>query len=140
MQIMNQQNRESVRVHKLLTQYGHQGAQRAQTECRALQLMSEFQRRQVFSHQESRRCNDFKTRVGIKANGLQRYFREQVLYQGTKNEKKGERANYIDWNMMILLVCFLVHRRVVFLLASPPPSPSSSFLLLLLSSSFSGQT
>ncbi|KAI8058521.1 C2H2 type zinc-finger-domain-containing protein [Syncephalis plumigaleata] len=73
-------NRESVQVHKLLTQHGHQGVQRAQTECRALQLMSEFQRRQVFSHQESRRRNDFRTRVGVKANALQRYFREQVLY------------------------------------------------------------
>ncbi|RKP25097.1 C2H2 type zinc-finger-domain-containing protein [Syncephalis pseudoplumigaleata] len=78
--IRQEDNRESVRVHKLLTQHGHQGAHRANAECRALQLMSEFQRRQVFSHQESRRRSDFRTRVGIKANGLQRYFREQVLY------------------------------------------------------------
>ncbi|RKP09081.1 C2H2 type zinc-finger-domain-containing protein [Thamnocephalis sphaerospora] len=78
--IRPEDERESVVINRLLTQHGHQGLQRAQAECRALQLMSEFQKRQVLSHQESRRRNDFKTRVGVKANKLQRYFREQVLY------------------------------------------------------------
>jgi hypothetical protein len=67
-------------INRLLTQHAPQASSRAESECRALQLMSDALKRQVLSKQEWRRKHEYKTRVAIKANKLQRHFRQQVLF------------------------------------------------------------
>lgn len=83
-----EEDRDAVLLNRLLTQYGEDEAtsgalakaSRTQSDSRALQLMSRFQRKQAIAGQAGRAQRDFDARVGQKANKLQKYFRAQVMF------------------------------------------------------------
>jgi len=53
---------------------------RNESDSQALLLMTHYEFKQAKTHHEIRHRQDFDTRIGIRANKLQRHFRAQVLF------------------------------------------------------------
>ncbi|ORX76487.1 hypothetical protein K493DRAFT_321545 [Basidiobolus meristosporus CBS 931.73] len=78
--IRPEEERDSVIINRLLTHYqsnmGYRGSQ-----SQALMLATNKQRvaRDMNTYQDQRRRHEFKSEIGVKANGLQKHFRAQIL-------------------------------------------------------------
>ncbi|KAK9760903.1 pre-60S factor rei1 [Basidiobolus ranarum] len=78
--IKPEEERDSVIINRLLTHYqqnmGYRGSQ-----AQALMLATNKHRvaRDMNTYQDQRRPHEFASRVGVKANGLQKHFRAQIL-------------------------------------------------------------